>query len=351
MTTPTHEIVIPDSFGGAEHRLFVHDGASSQFADRLRKMFKERRRWAKRESVTSYRVYDADMPDFAFAIDYYQGTHCGVDMAAVHIAEYAAPKYIDTDKAHGRLLDAQSICSVVFNVPDKYVFVKQRERSKGGSQYAASSRESFILFVEEAKARYELDLSAYLDTGVFLDHRITRSLVRDMAKGKRFLNLFAYTGTASVQAALGGAETTTTLDLSRTYLDWARRNMADNGFLSDDHRFIQADVLPWITSCRRTSDRFDLIFVDPPTFSNSKSMGKRTWDVQRDHVELLIGVSRLLADGGKAVFSCNLRNFSLDEATLNKYGVAVEDITAQTIPHDFERNQKIHRCFVISRKR
>ena len=189
-----------------------------------------------------------------------------------------------------------------------------------------------------------------MDTGIFLDHRETRHMVGEMAAGGDFLNLFAYTGTATVHAAACGARTTCTVDMSATYLDWARRNMANNGFSGRAHRFERADVMQWITEARRDRRLFDLVFVDPPTFSNSKSMGRRTWDVQRDHVELLIGVSRLLREGGHAVFSCNLRTFKPDFESLEKYGVEIEDITAQTIPHDFERNPRIHKCFIVRRK-
>ena len=198
-------------------------------------------------------------------------------------------------------------------------------------------------------AIFVVDLVGYLDTGLFLDHRLTRELVGKKAEGKRFLNLFAYTGSASVHAAGGGAKSTATVDLSQTYLDWAARNMAANGFEGEQHTFERGDTMAWITEARRTGRRFDLVFVDPPTFSNSKAMGKRTWDVQRDHVELLIGVSRLLSEEGEAVFSCNLRSFKPDEEALAKYGVTLEDITAQTIPHDFERNPRIHKCYLVKR--
>jgi 23S rRNA (guanine2445-N2)-methyltransferase / 23S rRNA (guanine2069-N7)-methyltransferase len=189
-----------------------------------------------------------------------------------------------------------------------------------------------------------------LDTGIFLDHRMTRELVRSKSADARFLNLFAYTGTASVYAASGGAKSTVTVDLSQNYLDWARRNMEANGFSGEAHEFVKSDVMRWITETRHTNRRFDLIFVDPPTFSNSKSMGKRTWDVQRDHVELLIGVSRLLArEGGEAIFSCNLRSFKPNVDELAKYGVVIEDISEQTIPEDFARNPKIHKCYLVRR--
>ena len=174
--------------------------------------------------------------------------------------------------------------------------------------------------------------------------------MREHAKqARRFLNLFAYTGTATCYAADGGVEETVTVDLSNTYLDWAERNMRQNGFVGPQHHFVRDDVLAWIRDQRQTRNRWDLIFVDPPTFSNSSKMGRRTWDVQRDHVELLAGVSRLLAQGGHAIFSCNLRGFRPETRKLARAGVVLEDITAQTIPEDFARNQKVHHCYIVRR--
>ena len=197
--------------------------------------------------------------------------------------------------------------------------------------------------------------------------------IRKAGRPIKVLNLFAYTGVATLHAAAGGAKETTTVDLSQTYLDWAARNLAANGFAFEvvdkpnrrdrtdggsargrrggaANKLVRADVTRWIAEACRRHERYDLIFVDPPTFSNSKAMGRRTWDVQRDHVELLVGVSRLLADGGVAVFSCNLRTFKPDLEELARCGVEWEDITAQTIPHDFERNLRIHKCYLVRRK-
>ncbi|WP_281653875.1 bifunctional 23S rRNA (guanine(2069)-N(7))-methyltransferase RlmK/23S rRNA (guanine(2445)-N(2))-methyltransferase RlmL [Eggerthella sinensis] len=342
-------VIVPDSAGGAEHVVEVLEPASEQFAARLRKTAKERRKWAKREGVSCYRVYDADLPDYAVAIDVYPGAGDAEGNLYLHIAEYAAPSTIDPGKAQRRYDDVLALAPVVLGVRPDHVFSKVRRRDKGGSQYRDSGRRSYVTQVEEDGYRFEVDLAGYLDTGLFLDHRLTRELVGAKAQDKRFLNLFAYTGTASVHAAAGGARTTATVDLSQTYLDWAARNMAANGFEGPEHTFERGDVMAWITEARRTGRRFDLVFVDPPTFSNSKAMGKRTWDVQRDHVELLIGVSRLLSEEGEAVFSCNLRSFKPDEEELAKYGVRIEDITAQTIPHDFERNPRIHKCYLVKR--
>ena len=343
-------IVVPDMFGGAEHVVDVHDETSSQFASRLRKVYKERRKWARREGVSCYRVYDADLPGYAAAIDLYAGAGEDEGKTFVHVAEYAAPSSIDELKARHRMSDILAITPVVLGVPPERVFSKTRRRDRGGSQYRDAGDRSFIATVEEDGSLFEVDLAGYVDTGIFLDHRDTRHMVGEMAAGGDFLNLFAYTGTATVHAAACGARTTCTVDMSATYLDWARRNMANNGFSGRAHRFERADVMQWITEARRDRRLFDLVFVDPPTFSNSKSMGRRTWDVQRDHVELLIGVSRLLREGGRAVFSCNLRTFKPDFESLEKYGVEIEDITAQTIPHDFERNPRIHKCFIVRRK-
>ena len=343
-------IQIPDLQGGAPCSVEVFEPASEQFAARLRKVFKERRKWAQRESVTCYRIYDADLPDYAVAIDWYTGAGDAKGNDYLHIAEYAPPSSVDPDKARRRFKDVLSLAPVVCGVRPDHVFSKTRVREKGGGQYRNAGSRAYVTCVEEGGCLFEVDLAGRLDTGIFLDHRPTRELVRSMASGARFLNLFAYTGTASVYAAAGGAKSTTTVDLSQTYLDWAQRNMKANGFSGAEHEFVKSDVMRWITETRHTNRRFELIFVDPPTFSNSKAMGKRTWDVQRDHVELLIGVSRLLArDGGQAIFSCNLRSFKPAVEELAKYGIEIKDISAQSIPEDFVRNPKIHKCYLLRR--
>lgn len=357
-----YSLTIPDLRGGADHVVDVNNEGAEQFAARLRKVFKERRKWAEREGIMCYRVYDADLPEYNAAIDIYEGAGDAHGKTYVHVAEYQAPASIDPIVARRRFNDVLAIVPAVLGVRPDHVFSKVRERSKGGSQYSSERRRSYITYTGEVECVLEVDLKGYLDTGIFLDHRPTRMMLRDMAKGKRFLNLFAYTGVATVQAAAGGAAQTTTVDLSQTYLDWAKRNMFINGFIDDPddrrkphegerspHQFVRSDVMRWIRDARRRHWTYDVIFVDPPTFSNSKAMGHRTWDVQRDHVELLIGVSRLLAEGGVGVFSCNLRTFKPDLEQLERYGVALEDITAQTIPHDFERNPRIHQCYLVRR--
>ena len=325
---------------------------SAQFARRLIKVARERRRWATREQVSCYRVYDADLPEYAASIDLYQGAPETPGRWLV-ISEYAAPKDIDPAIAQARMLDILALAPRVLDVDPAHVHARVRTRSRGGSQYGRRTEEDTakrLPRIQEDGLTFLVNFDDYLDVGIFLDHRVTRHLLREEAAyAESFLNLFAYTGTATCYAAAGGATRTTTVDLSNTYLEWAQRNMRANGFTGPAHTFVRADVMTWIRAQQRTRNRWDLIFCDPPTFSNSTKMGRRTFDVQRDHVELLGGISRLLTPGGRAVFSCNLRSFRPDIAALEKAGVRIEDVTAQTIPEDFKRNPRIHKCYVIER--
>lgn len=331
----------------------VSDTGVEQFVARLGKVYKAKRKWAKKEGVSAYRIYDADLPDYNMAIDVYNGAGPDEGKMLVHVAEYAAPKKIDPAKTARRLTDALAVIPAVLGVDASDVFAKQRLRAKGGSQYARKSREGAYegrkLITQENGLFFEVDLGDRLDTGLFLDHRDTRQLIRQLAPGKVFLNLFAYTGTASVYAAAGGAKYTTTVDMSNTYQEWTRRNFELNGLVDSHMELERADVLTWVREQRHTRNRWDLIFVDPPTFSNSTKMGRRVWDVQEDHAELLIQVSRLLTRTGAIVFSCNLRNFKPDVEKLKKAGVVISDITERTIPADFERNKKVHHCYVLRR--
>ncbi|MEC6743135.1 bifunctional 23S rRNA (guanine(2069)-N(7))-methyltransferase RlmK/23S rRNA (guanine(2445)-N(2))-methyltransferase RlmL [Pseudomonas qingdaonensis] len=302
------------------------------FANRLQKNLKQLGKWAKRESITCYRVYDADMPEYALAIDLYHDW--------VHVQEYAAPRSIDPEKAQARLFDALAAIPQALNIDQSRVVIKRRERQSGTKQYERQSSQGQFTEVSEGGVKLLVNLTDYLDTGLFLDHRPMRMRIQREAAGKRFLNLFCYTATASVHAAKGGARSTTSVDLSKTYLDWARRNFSLNGF-SDKNRLEQGDVMAWLQACR---EEYELIFIDPPTFSNSKRM-EGVFDVQRDHVDLLdLAVARL-APGGVLYFSNNFRKFQLDEHLQERY--AVEEITAQTLDPDFARNSKIHRAWRI----
>lgn len=343
---------------GSVQDVAVSVPASDQFAARLAKVARERRKWAAREDISCYRVYDADLPDYALAIEIYGSLGDEKD-GWLSIAEYAPPASVDADLARRRLCDAVAIAPVVLGIDPRHVSLRTRSRGRGGSQYAAEGAETAhaVHIVDEGGLEFEVDFGRHLDCGIFLDHRITRAELREMIKKapapKRFLNLFAYTGTASCYAADGGALETTTVDLSRPSLDWAARNMACNGFEGAEHRFVQADVLAWVDEQRhaRGASRYELIFCDVPTFSNSARMRTSSFDVQRDHAELLIGVSRLLSEEGVCIFSCNLRSFKPDTDALARAGVSLEDITARTIPHDFERNPRIHSCFIVRRVR
>ncbi|GAC1031332.1 bifunctional 23S rRNA (guanine(2069)-N(7))-methyltransferase RlmK/23S rRNA (guanine(2445)-N(2))-methyltransferase RlmL [Pseudomonas sp. No.21] len=300
------------------------------FANRLQKNLKQLGKWAKREGVQCYRLYDADMPEYALAIDLYGDR--------VHVQEYAPPRSIDPEKAQARLLDALAAIPQALGVDPANVVVKRRERQTGTRQYERQGAQGQFLEVAEGGVKLLVNLTDYLDTGLFLDHRAMRLRIQREAAGKRFLNLFCYTATASVHAAKGGARSTTSVDLSKTYLDWARRNLSLNGF-SDKQKLEQGDVMAWLAEDR---GEYELIFIDPPTFSNSKRM-EGVFDVQRDHVQLLDLAMARLAPGGVLYFSNNFRKFQLDESLPQRY--QVNEISAETIDPDFARNQKIHRAW------
>ncbi|MFO6422142.1 bifunctional 23S rRNA (guanine(2069)-N(7))-methyltransferase RlmK/23S rRNA (guanine(2445)-N(2))-methyltransferase RlmL [Motilimonas sp. KMU-193] len=309
---------------------------AEDFANRLKKNLTQRTKWAKRENISCYRVYDADLPEYNVAIDVYDDN--------VVIQEYAAPKKVDPAKARRRVLDIVATTRYVMAIPENKLFLKVREVQKGKNQYQALNKKQTILTVAENNALFEVNLSDYLDTGLFLDHRPMRKRLGEMAKGKHFLNLFCYTASASVHAALGGAASTTSVDMSHTYLDWGKRNFALNK-IKGAHHFEQADVLKWLDHCQH---QYDLIFLDPPTFSNSKRMNG-TFDVQRDHVALLTNASKNLTAGGVLVFSNNKRGFKLDEAGVVAAGYRIEDVSKASIPEDFKRNDKIHQCWILTK--
>jgi 23S rRNA (guanine2445-N2)-methyltransferase / 23S rRNA (guanine2069-N7)-methyltransferase len=279
-------------------------------------------------------VYDADLPEYAVAVDLYDGW--------AHVQEYAPPTTVDPVKARRRLREVMAVVPEVLGIPPMHAVLKVRRPQRGTDQYQKLQDQGRFLEVEEGGLRFLVNLTDYLDTGLFLDHRLTRRLIRELAPGRRFLNLFAYTGTATVYAAAGGAASTTTVDLSTTYLDWARRNLDLNGFTGPEHGFVRVDCLEWLEG---GGNAYDLIFLDPPTFSNSKSMDG-TLDVQRDHAGLIRAAMRRLAPAGVLIFSTNFRRFRLDQAVAEEFQVT--DITRQTIPPDFARNPRIHSCFRIT---
>ena len=303
--------------------------------NRIEKNFRHLRKQAQREGVECWRVYDADLPEYAAAIDIY-GEH-------LHIQEYAAPATIDEDLARTRWRELVRAAGEALGVPRERIVLKQRRRGKGGEKYGRLDERGEFFEVVEGGLKFLVNLHDYLDTGLFLDHRPLRARVREFSKGKRFLNLFCYTGSVSVYAASGGALETTSVDLSQTYLDWAMRNLAINGFDLTRHKLVREDAVGFLQS---RSAMYDLIFVDPPTFSNSKRA--EDFDVQRDHVRLLnLCGDRLLA-GGMILFSNNFRRFKLDEDALARF--AIREISAQTIPFDFARSPRIHRAWELRLK-
>ena len=307
------------------------------FANRLRKNWQKTQRWLKKQNTECYRVYDADLPNYNVAIDRYSDW--------IVIQEYAAPKDIPLQKTRARLQEVLLAAPAILDVPASNVALKVREVQKGKSQYEKVSRKHEFMEVRENGIKFWVNLHDYLDTGLFLDHRDTRLKIMGMSKNKRVLNLFAYTGTVSVYAALGGADSVTTVDMSNTYLDWAKRNFELNK-IKGRHSFVKADVTSWLDGVQ---EEYDLIFIDPPSFSNSKSM-EHTWDVQRDHLALLQKARACLAEGGVIVFSNNLRNFKLAPDLEETLGVSVQDISTTTIPEDFKRNSRIHHCFILQDK-
>ncbi|MFU8788313.1 MAG: bifunctional 23S rRNA (guanine(2069)-N(7))-methyltransferase RlmK/23S rRNA (guanine(2445)-N(2))-methyltransferase RlmL [Methylobacter sp.] len=309
------------------------------FANRLKKNLKKLSSWVKQNRISCYRVYDADLPEYAVAVDIYQG-----QQTWVNVQEYEPPKSIDQHKADQRLAGLLAEIPPVLKVEPEQVFLKIRRKQKSTDQYEKYGDQGRFHIIEEGGCKLLVNFEDYLDTGLFLDHRPIRMMIQQQAKDKDFLNLFAYTGSATVHAAVGGAKSTTTVDMSNTYLNWAKKNLALNT-TEGNHEFIQADCLDWLENeAVQPSKLYDLIFLDPPTFSNSKRM-EAAFDIQTDHVQLINNAVALLAAGGILYFSTNFRRFKLDKAALSE--LIVDDISAATVPEDFARNPKIHYCWRI----
>ncbi len=321
---------------------------AEMLANRLRKNQKALKKWLQREDIGCYRLYDADLPEYALAIDLYQSADPATPARRfVHVQEYAAPPNIDPKAARRRLREGIGVIAEVLDVPEPDLFFKVRRAQRGKAQYERLAQTGHFHRVAEDGLTLLVNVEDYLDTGLFLDHRETRRLIGRLAADRHMLNLFGYTGVASCHAARGGARSTTTVDLSKTYLDWARRNLALNGFSGRDHRLIQANCLEWLQQARAYRGHFGLIFLDPPTFSTSKRM-TGTFDVERDQVALIRAAAALLAPAGELIFSTNKRRFKLDAAALGD-DLRIEDISAATIPKDFARHPHIHRCWRIYR--
>ena len=360
----------------AGRETFALTDDASPFARLFTERYEERLAKAAEEDVSCYRLWDRDLPTMNLAIDLYEGARQTPGRWLV-VSEFEAPSSVAAETSRRRLLDAVHVAASITHVEPLDVYVKVRRHAKGGSQYrlakdaprprtrprriAGAELPPGSALVEEGGLLFEVDLASHLDTGIFLDTRDVRALIREKAKEatgkKRFLNLFAYTGTATVYAADGGCTETTTLDLSSTYLDVAERNLTRNGFMrvpegdseaKPPHRFVRANAMEWLARERKGRRRWDLIWCDPPTFSNSKAMNK-SFDVQADHLDLIIGISRILTRNGLGIFCCNLRSFKPDLERLGRAGVALEDITAETIPFDFPSDRPPHHCYLVRR--
>ncbi len=326
----------------------LSDGAQ-MVANRLRKNLRKLKGWREREAVTCFRAYDADLPEYSAAIDVYV-TDEAIPRTFLHVQEYAAPKDIPEVDQRRRLSELLAAARDVFAVPREQIALKTRKKGRGGSKYSDiragqfDTRGEFVI-VREGEARLRVNLFDYLDTGLFLDHRPLRLRIAAEAEDTRFLNLFGYTGAATVHAAVGRARQTTTVDLAATYLLWCADNLQENGMGGARHRLVQADAIGWLEA---DVNEYDLIFCDPPTFSNSKRA--EDFDVQAEHVRLLRAAVARLARDGVLYFSNNFRRFRLDEAAVAAFADCTE-ISAATIPPDFERDARIHRCWRLQRPR
>lgn len=312
----------------------LHENVA-MFTNRLTKNLKHLKKWARRNAVSCYRVYDADIPQYAVAVDIYD--------EHVLVYEYQAPGDIHPGKAMQRLNDVVLAVQQVMQVPAGKLVLKTRKKQSGSEQYQLLDNSRHFITVTENGLQFLVNLHDYLDTGLFLDHRQTRQMVRRWSDDKDMLNLFAYTGSFTVYAAAGGARSTTTVDLSRTYLQWAEKNLALNSLAGSQHRFIRDDCLQWLRR-QQGKQQYDIIVLDPPTFSNSKRM-QQTLDIQRDHVELIQLAMAMLRQQGRLLFSTNARRFKLDQAALQAY--TIDDISAHTLSEDFRR-KPAHHCWQIS---
>ena len=303
----------------------------SSFRNRLQKNARHWSKWARRQGISCYRLYDRDVPEFPVIVDWYEGR--------VHLQEVETG-WVESDEDHAEwLTDIRAACAEVLEIPLEAVSLKTRRRQRGETQYEKTGEQGEDFIVHEDGLGFYVNLDAYLDTGLFLDHRNTRKRVRSEAAGKRFLNLFSYTGAFSVYAAAGGASQTVTVDMSNTYLDWAGRNFGLNGMGFAQNPRVRADVFAYLREALEAREKFDLIVCDPPSFSNSKKM-QGILDVQRDHAWLIESCLALLNPGGVLYFSNNLRSFKMDESL----AAQCQDLTEQSVPEDF-RNKKIHQCF------
>ena len=319
----------------------ISEGASMLF-NRLKKNKRKLNGWIKQSNINSYRLYDSDIPEYAVVIDIYGDS--------VHIQEYAPPIYIDPNQSKKHLEEVREAVTSFFDEQHSRLIFKERRRQKGPSQYHPKNdknSEDYTFNLTENSYIFEINMGAYLDTGLFLDHRPVRRLIHGLSQNKRFLNLFCYTASATIYAIKGGAKSSLSIDMSKTYVDWAKRNFSLNSICTKSNKVIREDCLVWLDKNVKNKDKlgqYDLVFLDPPTFSNSKKMDS-TFDVQRDHIELIKKSMLLLDQNGSLVFTNNFRNFSMSSNIIERYQVC--NISDNTFDPDFQRNKKIHNCWII----
>jgi 23S rRNA (guanine2445-N2)-methyltransferase / 23S rRNA (guanine2069-N7)-methyltransferase len=334
----TGDVAAPRGDAGffGERRGHVELQEGVDFANRLKKNHKKIGSWAQKNGISCFRLYDRDLPDYNVTIDVYDKW--------VQVQEYLPPSSVDMELSKSRFSTVLFILREVFQIKRDRIFIKRRQRQRGKSQYEKKEGKPKFYEVRESKCTFLVNFTNYLDTGLFLDHRPIREKIASLVRGKRFLNLYGYTGTATVHAAKGGAALTTTVDLSANYLEWAHNNLALNGFSSQSHELVQQDCLTWL---KEAHGQYDLIFIDPPTFSNSKKK-QLVFDVQRDHLDLLLHAYKLLEDAGLLFFSTNFKGFKLDQRVYQKYEVV--DISRETTPFDFQRARNVHRCWQLTKR-
>ncbi len=335
-----------DVMAGTIPQARSHAVDTQGFKNRVVKNQKHLRKWLERNDVFAYRVYDAELPEFAMAIDVYD-----CDARYVVVQEYEAPSSVNVAMADQRRQAVIAVLPELLEVTPSRLFLKLRRQQEAGGQYNRQDDSRVLAVLDEPQGKLELNFSDYLDTGLFLDHRVLRRHLAENSHGKRVLNLFAYTASLSVAAAMGGATETCSVDLSKRYTEWACRNLELNGFVGDEHEVIRADVMDWLVHASEESGKkqYDWIVLDPPTFSNSRDLD-HDWDVQRDHVQCILLCMSLLAPGGTLVFSNNFRRFKLDTTALQQQhpSINIADRTAWSLDRDFQRNTRIHRCWFLT---
>ncbi len=296
--------------------------------NRIQKNYQKLKGWAQQSKIEAYRIYDRDIPEFPFIVDRYKDFFLIYDRSVEHL---------DQEKNH--FPEVETAIKNIFSVTDEQIIIKRRERQKGEAQYTRLDKKEDFIWVQEAQAKLRVNLYDYLDTGLFLDHRPMRQKIYKTVSLRKFLNLFCYTGAVSVFAGLAGAHTTS-VDMSATYLEWAKENFVGNNLDLKNHHFIQENCLEYLANAK---EKFDVIFLDPPTFSNSKRMDD-VFEVEKDQAFLVDKSMELLNPEGLLYFSTNKRRFKLLPELSQKY--SIKDISEETIPRDFH-DMKIHQCYEI----